>query len=99
MSIDYDAPRVVAAEEASEQFHELQTEKSAPEAAAFDLDEGDLVDSFESPGADLAGEELLVHVIPVRTDEFTCISCFLVHHRSQLARTKDGNNYCHECEG
>jgi hypothetical protein len=29
----------------------------------------------------------------------TCMSCFLVHHRSQLAREKDGKKYCIECEG
>lgn len=32
-------------------------------------------------------------------DEFTCWSCFLVRHRSQKAREKDGHAYCVECEG
>ncbi|HWG93173.1 MAG TPA: DUF4193 family protein, partial [Mycobacteriales bacterium] len=30
-------------------------------------------------------------------DEFTCSSCFLVHHRSQLASEKDGRLICTEC--
>ena len=51
------------------------------------------------PGADLSNEELLIQVVPVQADEFTCMSCFLVHHRSQLAREKDGKKYCSECEG
>ncbi|MFP5311720.1 MAG: DUF4193 family protein, partial [Actinomycetes bacterium] len=26
-------------------------------------------------------------------------SCFLVRHRSQIARQKDGHSYCIDCEG
>ena len=51
------------------------------------------------PGADLSGEELLVRVLPAQADEFTCSSCFLVRHRSQIAREKNGLFYCKECEG
>jgi hypothetical protein len=29
-------------------------------------------------------------VLPKQSDEFTCGSCFLVHHRSQLASDKGG---------
>ncbi len=39
-----------------------------------------------------------MQVIPVQEDEFTCMSCFLVHHRTQLAREKSGDKYCVECE-
>ena len=99
MSIDYDAPRAIAEDEQNQQLPELPSEKSASDRASIDPDEDDLADSFELPGADLSSEELLVQVIPVQTDEFTCTSCFLVHHRSQLARTKTGTNYCTECEG
>ena len=35
-------------------------------------------------GADLSSENLTVTVVPKKSDEFTCMSCFLVHHRSQL---------------
>jgi hypothetical protein len=38
-------------------------------------------------------------VIPPGADEFTCYSCFLVRHRSQLARESNGHSYCVECEG
>lgn len=72
--------------------------EATPNGAVFDVDEADAADSFELPGADLSKEELLIQVIPVQTDEFTCVSCFLVHHRSQLAREKDGRKYCSECE-
>lgn len=99
MSIDYDAPRTTA-EDVQEPLDELTSEKASPKGGgAIDLDETDLADSFELPGADLSNEELLVQVVPVQSDEFTCMSCFLVHHRSQLARETNGQKYCTECEG
>ena len=63
------------------------------------MDEADLADNFELRGADLSNEELLVRIVPVPSHEFTCMSCFLVHHRSQLASEKNGKKYCTECEG
>ncbi|MCW2655442.1 MAG: hypothetical protein JWR32_6418, partial [Mycobacterium sp.] len=53
--------------------------------------------SFELPGADLSGEELSVRVIPKQADEFTCSSCFLVHHRSRLAGANGGVMICTDC--
>ena len=44
-------------------------------------------------------EELNVVVLPAQDDEFTCASCFLVRHRSQIAREDGGLYYCVECEG
>jgi hypothetical protein len=99
VAVDYDAPRASAEEELTPPLDELKTEKGTASGAAIDLDEAELADSFELPGADLSGEELQVRVVPVQADEFTCMSCFLVHHRSQLAREKDGRKYCTECEG
>jgi len=49
------------------------------------------------PGAALSGEELSVRVIPKQADEFTCASCFLVHHRSRLASEKKGVMICTDC--
>ena len=40
---------------------------------------------------------LTVRVLPRQADEFTCASCFLVHHRSQLAYEKNGQQICSEC--
>lgn len=94
MSIDYDAPRQVAEEEPAA----LTTDKAGKDKVVLDQDELDLAEGFELPGADLSNEELLVQVIPVRGDEFTCMSCFLVHDSSQLAREKAGMKYCAECE-
>ncbi|RZL71449.1 MAG: DUF4193 domain-containing protein, partial [Rhodococcus sp. (in: high G+C Gram-positive bacteria)] len=52
-------------------------------------------ESFELPGADLSGEEFTVRVIPKQSDEFTCTSCFLVHHHSRLA--DGGQLICRDC--
>lgn len=41
----------------------------------------------------------MVRVLPAQSDEFTCASCFLVRHRSQAAREKNGLIYCSDCEG
>ena len=52
-----------------------------------------------SEAADLSHEELTVAVIPQQADEFTCASCFLVKHRSQVAKEVDGLIYCVDCAG
>ena len=62
-----------------------------------DVDEAELAETFELPGADLSGEELSVRVVPKQADEFVCSSCFLVQHTSRLALRKDGEQYCTEC--
>jgi hypothetical protein len=51
----------------------------------IDVDETDTAEGFELPGADLSGEELSVRVVPKQADEFTCSTCFLVHHRHRAA--------------
>jgi hypothetical protein len=99
MSIDYDAHRTAPETESPETVEELKPRKTPTGDPVIDLDEADLAESFELPGADLSSEELTVQVVPIQADEFTCMSCFLVRHRSQLAREKDGKKYCIECEG
>jgi len=56
-----------------------------------------LAENLELPGADLSDESLTVRVMPKQEDEFTCSVCFLVHHRSQLAKEVDGLPVCAEC--
>jgi hypothetical protein len=33
----------------------------------------------------------------MRANEFRCSSCFLVHHRSQLAGERNGQPLCRDC--
>ncbi|MCU1554530.1 MAG: hypothetical protein JWM13_2016 [Arthrobacter sp.] len=64
-----------------------------------ELDEADAMDVAAVPGREFVMEELVVEVVPQTKDEFTCYSCFIVRHRSQIAREKNGHKYCVECEG
>jgi Domain of unknown function (DUF4193) len=92
---DYDARRV---SESDAEKSELRQLASLPQdsPAAGDDDPNDAT-FFEPPGADLSGEELSVTVIPLRTDEFTCSSCFLVQHRNRLRSTSSGLPVCADC--
>jgi hypothetical protein len=96
MTVDYDAPRR-APVEADESLDDLAGRRHDSIALVPDIDEPDMVESYELPGADLSGEEFLVLVMPKKADEFTCSSCFLVHHRSRLARGRNGESICADC--
>jgi hypothetical protein len=93
---DYDAPRRHADLD-EDSLEELKARRVATQSTLVDLDETDGGENFELPGADLSDEELTVAVVPMRTDEFRCSRCFLVHHRSQLVRQRDGADICREC--
>ena len=98
MATDYDAPRKTDEDVAAESIEELQAaRRSDKTSGVVDEDETEAAEGFELPGADLSGEELAVRVLPRQADEFTCSSCFLVHHRSQLAEEHDGQMICSEC--
>jgi hypothetical protein len=97
MATDYDAPRRDEAELGEDSLEELKARRVDSQSATVDVDETEVAESFELPGADLADEELTVKVLPMQTDEFRCSRCFLVHHRSQLARERNGELICREC--
>ena len=100
MATDYDAPRTQPEDEpANESLEAIQAQRSTTQTAVIDLEDADTAEGVDLPGADLSHEELTVAVIPEQADEFTCGSCFLVRHRSQLASQKDGVKYCSDCEG
>ena len=95
---DYDAPRRSAVEEAdTESLDALTTARKEAQSPDVDLDETDTAETIELPGADLSGEELTMPVIPKQADEFTCASCFLVHHRSRLAQSNGTQLICRDC--
>ena len=97
MATDYDAPRKTDDELSEDSIEELKARRVDKTASSVDEDEIEAAEGFELPGADLSNEELSVRVLPRQADEFTCSSCFLVHHRSQLAREKGGQMICKEC--
>ena len=97
MATDYDTPRKVDEDLGEDSLEELKARRADRQGGVFEGDEADLAESFELPGADLSNEELSLRVLPRQADEFTCSSCFLVHHRSQLAETRKGEPICREC--
>lgn len=99
MATDYDAPRKNEDDVSEESIEELKNRRSDSQSAVVDEDEAEAAEGFELPGADLSNEELQVTVLPAQDDEFTCASCFLVRHRSQVAFEEDGQIYCKDCEG
>lgn len=98
MATDYDAPRKTD-EESEDSIEELKNRRNDKNSGKVDEDEVEAAEAFELPGADLSHEELTVRVLPRQSDEFTCGTCFLVKHRSQVAYTKDGVSYCIDCAG
>ena len=97
MATDYDAPRKTDDELAEDSLEELKARRVDKAASSVDVDEVELAESLELPGADLSDESLTVRVLPRQADEFTCSRCFLVHNRSQLARESKGEAICREC--
>jgi hypothetical protein len=97
MATDYDAPRKTDEELNEDSIEELKNRRVDKSSGIVDVDETELAESLELPGADLSNEELSVRVLPRQADEFTCSRCFLVHHRSQLATTKGDQYVCRDC--
>ena len=98
MATDYDAPRKTDEDLGTDSIEELKTRQGSKGSSSnVDEDETEAAEGFELPGADLSSEELTVRVLPRQQDEFTCTSCFLVKHRSQLHDAPAGQFVCNDC--
>jgi hypothetical protein len=98
MATDYDAPRKTESDDVAEESLEaIAGRRNDAAIAVIDVDDGDELDAFELPGADLSGEELTVRVVPKQADEFTCSSCSLVQHRNRLAMQTGSELICSDC--
>ena len=97
MATDYDAPRRDEVDLGEDSLEELKARRTDAQSSTVDVDETDVAETFELPGAELGDEELTVKVLPMQADEFRSSRCFLVHHRSQLAYERKGELICREC--
>lgn len=95
MATDYDAPR--KNEDESESIEALKERVPDKTSGSIDAEDADNPSGFELPGADLSDIDLDVVVLPAQEDEFTCVSCFLVKHRSQLDHETADGPICKEC--
>ena len=95
MATDYDAPRKT--DDDSESIEALKERVPDKMSGQVDVDDADNPGSFELAGQDLSDLDLDVVVLPPQADEFTCVSCFLVKHRSQLDHEEKLGPICMEC--
>lgn len=95
MATDYDAPR--KNEDDSESIEALKERVPDKMSGSVDVDDPDDPSGFELPGADLSDVDLEVVVLPPQADEFTCVNCFLVRHRSQMDHETKLGPICQEC--
>ena len=95
MATDYDAPRKT--EDDSESIEALKERVPDKMSGVVDVDDADNPGGFDLPGADLSDVELDVVVLPPQADEFTCVNCFLVKHRSQIDHESKLGPICTEC--
>lgn len=96
MATDYDAPRKNDVDDA-ESIEALKERVPDSLSASVGDEDADNPGGFDLGGADLSDVELDVVVLPPQADEFTCMSCFLVKHRSQLDHTGKNGAICAEC--
>ena len=95
MATDYDAPRKT--DDDSESIEALKERVPDKISGQIDVEDADNPGAFELTGQDLADFDLDVVVLPPQADEFTCVSCFLVKHRSQLDHEERFGGVCMEC--
>lgn len=99
MATDHDAPSRTVHDDSDTRIDELGGLFPVAGPASIDADELRAADAFDLPGADLSSEEISVEILQAQADEFTCASCFLVRHRSQIALDTNGQLYCMDCRG
>lgn len=95
MATDYDAPRKT--DDDTESIQALQERVPDKMSGVVDVDDADNPGGFELAGQDLADLDLDVVVLPAQADEFTCVNCFLVKHRSQIDHETKLGPICLEC--
>ncbi|MCP2282083.1 protein of unknown function (DUF4193) [Promicromonospora umidemergens] len=78
----------------------MATDYDAPRKTDEDVEQ-DSIQELQARQSDkssgVVDEDEATKQLPRQADEFTCSSCFLVHHRSQLAEEKSDQLVCTEC--
>jgi hypothetical protein len=96
-SADYDAQRRPVIDIDDDGVDDLKASLTSSRSSTADANEADAGEGVSLSGADQNDEELTATVVPMMADEFRCSRCFLVHHRSQLAKRQHGQDICREC--
>ncbi|WP_159609438.1 DUF4193 family protein [Glutamicibacter sp. JC586] len=99
MTSESAAPTILSDEARAKEIAKLKAAKGVEMANLIDESEISLAEDFVLPGGETAQEEASIEVMAEQADEFTCASCFMVRHRTQLVREDNGQKFCSECEG
>jgi len=91
LATDYDAPR--KNDDDTTSLEEIKEGAAPTPRASDDMDEGD----HHIGDGEIVQEDLEVVVVPKQDDEFTCMECFIVKHKSQLSA--GSKTVCAECAG
>ena len=93
MATDYDAPR--KNDDDTESIEAIKERIPDKLSGVVDVDE-EHGEGFALP--DVISEDHDVVVVPAQDDEFTCSECFIVKHKSMLAKKKGKyGDVCIEC--
>jgi hypothetical protein len=96
VATDYDQPRDSEAIEAEEAASlEALRGQAMSKTVLLDVDDSNLLEDLELPGADLSAQSLVEAIVPAQRDEFRCQRCFLIVHKSQ--RATHGVDVCRDC--
>ena len=95
MATDYDAPRKT--EDDYDSIEALKERVQDKMSGVVSVEDAATPGRVAQP-RDLSDLDLDVVVLPPQADEFTCVSCFLVKHRSQLDHETKLGPICMECE-
>ena len=95
MATDYGAPRKT--DDDNESIEALKERVPDKMSGSVGDEDADNPGSFELEGGDLSDLDLDVVVLPPQADEFTCVNCFLVKHRSQIDHQSKLGPICLEC--
>lgn len=99
MATDYDAPR--KSDDEAESLDALKERGAEKTSNPIDVDETDILDGSVGLAFDLNPDELVntdVVLLPPQDDEFTCIKCFIVRHKSLRSSTTKAGSVCIECD-
>lgn len=99
MATDYDAPR--KSDDEAESLEAIKERGAEKTSNPIDVDETDILDGSVGLSFDINPDELVntdVVLLPPQDDEFTCVKCFIVRHKSLRSSTTKAGSVCIECD-
>ena len=85
--------------EQTDEFIDQDAPSELRDDAEIDEDEMSLAKNFDLPSEEISEEKDVVFpaAMPTQAEEFVCSVCYLVKHKSQLARMDGKKPVCRDC--